>query len=108
MTRIAALLRGINVGGNHKIKMADLTKSFEAAGATDVQTYIQSGNVTFSHSGLSGTKLAAHLEAALKSEYGFAVPVMLRTKAQLAKIIADNPFPDAQDKQLHVLFYTDP
>ena len=48
MTRYAALLRGINVGGNNVIRMADLKASFEAMGLRDVGTYIQSGNVVFS------------------------------------------------------------
>ena len=43
----AALLRGINVGGKHKVPMAALAEVFTAAGCADVQTYIQSGNVVF-------------------------------------------------------------
>ena len=42
-----ALLRGVNVGGKNRIAMQDLAAMFEAAGCTDVRTYIQSGNVEF-------------------------------------------------------------
>jgi uncharacterized protein (DUF1697 family) len=99
-----ALLRGINVGGNRIIKMADLRETFVAAGARDVETYIQSGNVVFGHAARSATKLAADLEKQLASDAGFPVPVVLRTAAELAGVIAENPFAKADVDQLHVSF----
>jgi len=97
-----ALLRGINVGGNRMIKMADLREVFIAAGADDVATYIQSGNVVFTHAARSEPTLAAQLEKRIAKAAGFPVPVVLRTAGQLARVIEDSPFPDAD--HLHIAF----
>lgn len=98
--RHVALLRGINVGGNRSIKMADLRAMFEAAGARDVVTYIQSGNVVFSHP----RPTAAGFEHQIARATGFAVPVVLRTAAQWAKLA--HPFED--DDPVHVFFLPAP
>jgi uncharacterized protein (DUF1697 family) len=102
--RLVALLRGINVGGKGKLPMTTVRAVFEAAGATDVVTYIQSGNVVLSHPARSLTTLGRNLENALAREAGFPVPVMLRTAAELSTVVANNPYSNAQPKQLHVLF----
>ncbi len=61
-----ALLRGINVGGNNIIKMADLKSCFEAIGLTSVITYIQSGNVVFKSSESNHELLTSKIEASLE------------------------------------------
>ena len=104
MTRVVALLRGINVGGKTKLPMTTVRHVFEHAGASDVVTYIQSGNVVFSHPARSMAQLGRRLEDALVQGAGFPVPVMLRTAAELAAVVAGNPYPNAQPNQLHVLF----
>ena len=104
MPAYVALLRGINVGGNRLLKMADLREIFVAAGADDVATYIQSGNVVFTHPARSERTLAAELERRIAKAAGFAVPVVLRTAGQLARVIEDCPFPDADAGHLHVAF----
>lgn len=104
MATYVALLRGINVGGNRIIKMADLREMFAGAGARDVETYIQSGNVVFGHAARSATKLAADLEKTILAETGFAVPVVLRSAAELAQVIAANPFAKADVDKLHISF----
>ena len=58
-----ALLRAINLGARNKVPMAELRAAFEAAGCTDVQTYIQSGNVVFRAPSRSATALRRRLEA---------------------------------------------
>jgi uncharacterized protein (DUF1697 family) len=93
-----ALLRGINVGGNRIIKMTDLRAMFERAGATNVETYIQSGNVVFTHAARSAAKLTVMLEAAL------GLVVIVRTAAELAAVIENCPFPKTDPKALHVFF----
>lgn len=100
MPRFVALLRGINVGGHRIIKMAALREIFTGAGATDVATYIQSGNVVFSHARPS----AARFEAAITAATGFAVPVILRTAAEIVAIA--HPFDD--DAHVHVMFAAAP
>ncbi len=104
MPTYVAMLRGINVGGNRMIKMADLREVFAAAGGTDVATYIQSGNVVFSHAARSERTLAAELEKRIAEAAGFPVPVVLRTAAQLARAIEHSPFPDADADLVHVAF----
>ncbi|MDP9246334.1 MAG: DUF1697 domain-containing protein [Chloroflexota bacterium] len=104
MPAYVALLRGINVGGNRMIKMADLRAVFVAADADDVATYIQSGNVVFTHAARSEPTLAAELEKRIAKAAGFPVPVVLRSAAQLARVIEDSPFPDADTDHLHVAF----
>ena len=98
------LLRGINVGGRRSLKMASLRDIVEASGGESVATYIQSGNVVFSHPDRSAARLEAELERRLERASGMIVPVVLRTMPQWESIIAGNPFPHAGPKYLHVLF----
>ena len=102
--RWIALLRGINLGPRHKFPMARVRAVFEGNDATNVTTFIASGNVVFDHAERSEAKLCARLEAALTSEAGFDVPVMLRTRAQLEQVLAKNSFSDQPTKFVHVTF----
>jgi uncharacterized protein (DUF1697 family) len=103
MTTYVALLRAINVGGRRSLKMSDLKALIEKAGASSVTTYIQSGNVVFSHPSRSAAKLEAELEQRIESASGMEVPVVLRSAAQWGEIVAENPFPKAGPKALHVV-----
>lgn len=100
--RFVALLRGINVGGNHKLPMVDLAKLFLDQGCTDVKTYIQSGNVVFT----SKKPPIAALEAAIVERFGFEAPIVLRTAAELQQTLRSNPLGDDANK-LHVAFLRD-
>lgn len=94
-----ALLRGINVGGKNKLPMAELARTFTAAGCRDVRTYIQSGNVVFAASPrLAAPKLAASLR--------LKVPVVMRSSDELREIAARNPFlkQGLDPESLHVAF----
>ena len=93
MAVYAALLRGINVGGNNIVKMAELKRMFESIGLERVQTYIQSGNVLFV-SDETESPLRARIEDAFQATFGFAVTVVLRTADQLRRVVADCPFPE--------------
>ena len=95
-----ALLRGINVGGKHKLPMKDLVRAMETAGFADVRTYIQSGNVVFS--GTAGK--AAKLGKLIEREFGFAPDVFLLTSAELRQALAANPFNALQGNHLHFFF----
>ncbi|RAV21130.1 DUF1697 domain-containing protein [Paenibacillus contaminans] len=85
------LLRGINVGGKNKIKMADLKSSLETMGLSRVQTYIQSGNVLFESEEEAET-LTKRIELEIKTVFGIAAAVVLRTAPELERIIASCPF----------------
>jgi uncharacterized protein (DUF1697 family) len=92
MTIFIALLRGINVGGHNKIKMAELKSLLESMGLLKVKTYIQSGNVVF-ESEQSADLLSGRMEDEIKNRFGLTVPVVLRTAEELAGLIENCPFP---------------
>ena len=104
--RHVALLRGINVGGKHMLPMAELVRLFEEAGAADVRTYIQSGNVVFDASPVAAQRLVSTVADAIEEEFGFASCVVLRTGVEMKRAIAANPFlaKGADEKTLHVGF----
>jgi uncharacterized protein (DUF1697 family) len=110
MTIYIALLRGINVGGNHKIKMIELKSMLEEMGLSRVQTYIQSGNVLLESAEQEGI-LQTKLEDEIKRVFGFPVAVMLRTSEELKRIIKDCPFPADSllaGESIHVNFMKEP
>lgn len=86
-----ALLRGINVGGKNKIKMAELRKTIERLGLSQVQTYIQSGNVLF-RSDDGAESLRKRIEGEIKKDFGLSVNVILRTAEELEAAIDHCPF----------------
>lgn len=100
----AALLRGINVGGARPIRMADLRAMFEAAGATSVETYIQSGNVVFGHASKSEPALTRTLEATIARATGFSTSLVLRSGKEIAAVLKSNPFARAKPGTVHVYF----
>jgi len=101
-----ALLRGINVGGNNKIKMADLASLFKKAGCEDVGTFIQSGNVLFKAELELAIKIPVLIPKAILKLAGFEAPVILRSAKQMAVIASFHPFLRAKTeaKFLHVGF----
>jgi uncharacterized protein (DUF1697 family) len=104
VTTYVALLRGVNLGGHHRLAMGDLRACVEAVGGADPVTYIQSGNVVFDHPARGAEALRADLEASIGAAAGFAVPVTLRTASQWAAVVRANPYPRAGPTQLHVAF----
>jgi uncharacterized protein (DUF1697 family) len=85
-----ALLRGVNVGGR-KVPMGELWALFDELGHADVRTYIQSGNVVFTAKG-QPAHVRSTIERALQRQFGFEVAVLLRTPAELARVVERNPF----------------
>jgi uncharacterized protein (DUF1697 family) len=90
--RHVALLRGINVGGKHRVPMALLRELFEAAGASEVETYIQSGNVVYGASAKLAKALPGKVSEALADEVGFEVPIVARTAEQMREVAEAHPF----------------
>jgi uncharacterized protein (DUF1697 family) len=95
------LLRGVNVGGRNALPMAELRALVESLGFTEVTTLIQSGNVAF-----SARKRPApeRLATAIQERFGFAAPVVLRSREELARALAANPFTAADPATLHLGF----
>lgn len=91
MTRYLALLRGVNVGGRHQLPMARLCALCRGIGWRDVRHYIQSGNLIFDAAG-GPPRLEAALEAAIADEFGWSIPVMVRSAAVWAACVKGNPF----------------
>jgi uncharacterized protein (DUF1697 family) len=102
-----SMLRGINVGGHKRIKMDRLRASFEALGFEQVKTYIQSGNVVFKAGKASTSGLSAKIEERILGDFGFSVSIISRTRDEMGKAIADNPFLKERGidlEKLHVTF----
>lgn len=104
MTATAVLVRGVNVGGNNRLPMADLRGVLTDLGGRGVATYLQSGNAV---ADLDPSALGARVEDGLRQRTGLDVRVMVRTVEELAAVVAANPFPERArtPKQLHVAFY---
>jgi uncharacterized protein (DUF1697 family) len=98
------LLRAINVGAR-RIPMPALRELLTAAGLEDVRTYVQSGNVVLS-SDASPDELATSCRELISSQFGFDVPVIVRTRDELEAVVEHDPFADiaTQPKLLHVAF----
>ncbi len=88
----AAFLRGINVGGHRKIKMADLKAAFVALGYEDVKTVLASGNVRFDSAETDAEALRQAIEQRLAHDFGYAISVIIRTVAELQSLIDAQPF----------------
>jgi uncharacterized protein (DUF1697 family) len=86
-----AMLRGINVGGHKKVPMKQLQQSVEALGFEQVKTYIQSGNLIFKTKG-SSADICRKIERKILDDFGFEVPVVSRTPAEMLATIQNNPF----------------
>jgi uncharacterized protein (DUF1697 family) len=103
MTRYVAFLRAINVGGR-RVAMADLRRHVEALGYADVSTHIASGNVIFEAPGRADG-LETAIEAKLGEVLGFEVETFVRSRAQLAEVVAAEPFPQRRDGDTHLVAF---
>jgi uncharacterized protein (DUF1697 family) len=103
MASFVALLRAVNVGGTGKLPMSDLKAICEELGFGAVRTYIASGNVVFT-SRKSEAAVKAALEKRLAAFAGKPVGVLVRTAAEMAQILAENPFPKAAPNRTMAVF----
>lgn len=106
MPTFVALLRGINVGKAKRVPMAELRSLLEGLGHGEVRTLLNSGNAAFTHSGVSAAAHAKVIAVALRARFGFDVPVVVKSAADLAAIVAQNPLvaPGVDPSRLLVLF----
>jgi uncharacterized protein (DUF1697 family) len=91
MTSFVALLRGINVGGKNPVRMPDLVECLTDAGYGDVRTQGQSGNVLFTAPGRGGATLERAVERVLEKRFGIPILVIVRSRGELADIVAAAP-----------------
>jgi uncharacterized protein (DUF1697 family) len=109
LTVYIAMLRGVNVGGN-TLKMDRLREACGKIGLADVRTYVQSGNLVFSAAG-KAQKLKELIKATVDAQTRLPVTVVVRSAADMAKIVARNPFLKQQGvdiTKLHVTFLDKP
>lgn len=106
MTSYVALLRAVNVSGTGKLPMSELKRIGEECGFANVRTFIASGNLLFD-SDLAEAAAQARIEAKLEAYFAKAVPVFLRTAAELAATAAANPFNDDKPSRVMAHFIAD-
>jgi uncharacterized protein (DUF1697 family) len=106
MNTYIALFRGINVGGSNILPMKLLIVMLKSLGCQNVTTYIQSGNAVFRHEENNAPLLTGKIAAAVNESHGFEPHVILLTADNLKKVMASNPFPDAETdpSKLHLFF----
>ncbi len=105
-----AFLRGINVGGNHIVKMEVLKKTLEGLGFDKVKTLIASGNVCFESATMDTQKLRSKIEKVLLKVFGFDIPTIIRSEDEIAKIIKIDPFKKIKvtpETRLYVTFLSE-
>jgi uncharacterized protein (DUF1697 family) len=107
MGAFVALLRAVNVGGTGKLPMSELTVMCEELGFSAVRTYIASGNVVFG-SRKSEAAIKTALEKRLQAYAGAPVGVLVRSAAELAQVLANNPFPKAAPNRTVAIFLDRP
>ena len=96
MPTYISLLRGINVSGQKKILMADLKGLYEELGFSNVQTYIQSGNVVFETKETTPKKLQELIFNKIQNHYGFEVPNLVLVPEEIEKALNNNPYQDIE------------
>lgn len=102
-----AMLRSVNLPSHQKVNMQALKTLCTSLGLRDVQTYVQSGNLVFRNQDEDPVALSRRLEEAMKASFGFRPVVIVRTAAELRKVIAKNPFAgrkEVQPNRLLVVF----
>jgi uncharacterized protein (DUF1697 family) len=110
MATYVAMLRGINVGPGKIVKMERLRALFGVLGFDDVRTYVQSGNVVFESEQKSPTGLSNKIEEKIQRDFGFTVPVLVKTSKEIEQIVSDNPLVKEKGidrSKLHITFLSD-
>lgn len=104
-----ALFKGINVGGNNKLPMAELRALAAELGLGDAKTYIQSGNLVFDSEDKADA-IEQNLASAVEQRFGFRPSIILRNADALEAAFAANPFAArvSEGKQLHMFFLDEP
>ena len=104
MTTYISMLRGINVSGQKRIQMGELQNLYQSLRFTNVQTYVQSGNVVFESPEPDMKRLGKRIEAQIENTFGFLVPVLLRTVGDFQRILESNPFEHEDPARVLVTF----
>lgn len=106
MTSHVAFLRGINVGGHKSVSMERLRQAVESLGFQDVRTLLASGNLLFATRAAAARLLANAIERKINQTFGLDVSVILRTRRDLEKLLAADPFKNIKVTPRTRLFVT--
>ncbi len=104
-----ALLRGINVGGHHKVPMTELRQEMGKMGFENVSTLLNSGNIIFDGDSDQESKLEEKVAAHLEDVFGFSIPVLIRKAERIKELIENDPFENIEvtkDIRLYITFLT--
>mmetsp|Transcript_43219 Transcript_43219/g.69305 ORF Transcript_43219/g.69305 Transcript_43219/m.69305 type:complete len:211 (-) Transcript_43219:6598-7230(-) len=96
--QFVAFFRGINVSGKKCIRMVDLRSHMATIGLQEVKTYVQTGNVVFNCVEDDISKIESMIKAKVRSEYGFDVCVIVKTRESLELVVKGNPYQTQADK----------
>jgi len=89
-------LRGINVGGHHKVPMADLKTALHKMGFENILTILNSGNIIFDATGESSPNLEMTVSEHLEATFGFPIPTIIRTAEMIAGLLDSDPFKEVE------------
>ena len=106
MQAIIAMLRGVNVGPHNRFSMDALRALFGSLKLRNAQTYLQSGNVVFASDERNLSALCKRIDDAFEKTFGFRAAVILRTAAEMRKVISKNPFAERKDIEPSKLLVT--
>lgn len=106
MATYIAILRGINVSGQKKIKMTDLKAHIKSVGFQKVETYIQSGNIIFETDKKDVKEIESMIQNKIAKEYDFEVLTLVKTLKEIEYAIAHNPFANDTDKEINKIYVT--
>ncbi|MEO0468036.1 MAG: DUF1697 domain-containing protein [Bacteroidota bacterium] len=104
MNTYIALLRGINVSGQKKIRMAELREQLAELPYENIRTYIQSGNIVFDSQNENAAQLAQEIRNKIAGHYAFDVPTLIRTPEELREAAQNNPFAAEDLKRVYLTF----
>ena len=107
LVHYVAFLRGINVGGHHKVPMAKLRAELEKLDLKQVETLLNSGNILFHAAPEDPEKLRNRIAQHLETAFGFPIPTILRTAASISRLVKQDPFGNVlltKDTRLYVCF----
>ncbi|WP_433225277.1 DUF1697 domain-containing protein [Microtetraspora malaysiensis] len=106
--RYAALLRGINVNSGTAIAMSDLRAVVERLGHSEVRTHLRSGNVVFTSADERPERVASLIEHGIAEDLGRTISVIVRTAAELRRVVEENPLTVPDPARFVVMFLSGP
>lgn len=100
------LLRAVNLGSHQKVAMPGLRTALADAGFGEVRTYVQSGNVVLTSPARAPSRVGEAVRRTVLESFGVDTPVIVRTPAQLAAVVAWNPFPEDAEQRPQRVYLT--